>query len=179
MSISIGMEIILNELKQYDLKKINPKEIKVNSNYIGYTIENKIDYFYVDKYWFDEFEAVNYVIDDYNEVYEFANESFNKYDIVIETFFNFCYNLKILNETNILNKVKNDRLYLTLFYNWRKKNIKISIHFVNANQFVYYTPDENINKYTTIGEFVESVKNFIFLIEKGKILTNMTSYYYE
>lgn len=173
------MEIILDELKQYDLKKINYSELKLHNYYLGYNYQKSIEFFYCHANYFDNGEINLLWQDEYDEIYEFqyVNTKMKKYSIISDTFYYVCNNLKN-NEQSIenFNKLKNKYICMDLFYNWRKKTKNIKIYYSNN---ICYDNFIKIIKFKNLTEFNKKNKIFINEIEKKNIFFNKIKFYYQ
>lgn len=166
------IETILDELKQYDLKKINLSDVKSTCYYLIYNYDT-IRYFY--------YQRANYPLGFYFPpnaiIYEFTNKSFNNHKVITETFFNFTHNLKNTKQkVSELNKKKFNAIYLKICSNTDQVNfgtdLLIGLSFkelINLNYSSY-----KITKNKTYSQFN---KDFTKFIKKSKFKEQICYYY--
>lgn len=164
------MEYLFDELKQFDLKKINPCDMKIKHYYIGMK-NNSIIYFYFMN------NDCKLKLHYFNEFYEFVNKTFDELTIITETFFNFCHTLKNTKQRIIdLNNKKYNAINLKFICNTDKTghstNIIISLEYKEIINLSYSS--YKITKYQNNAKFNKAFMKFI----KKSRCSDVICYYY-
>lgn len=164
------MEYLFDELKQFDLKKINQCDMKIKHYYIGIG-NNRIMYFY--------FINNDYRLNLYyfNEFYEFVNKTFDELTTITETFFNFCHTLKNTKQRIIdLNNKKFNCVVLNFVRNLDNDghgtNIIISLEYKEIINLSYSS-----YKITKYQDYTKFNKAFMKFIEKSNYRDEICYYY--
>lgn len=168
------MEIILDELKQFDLKKINYIELKVNNYYLGYNYKKSIELFYLDYGYFDDGVIDLLWSDEFDEIYEFSFGK-NIINIILNSFSHVCENLKNNEQTiDIITKKEKKYICLKFSYGLWKKPKTISIYYSN-DLFM----ETKIEIFKNFVELNEKINIFINEIKGGKCFDNSIAFYHE
>lgn len=153
------MEYLFDELKQFDLRKIKPNDMKPNHYYIG--LKNySIIYFYFTS------GISNYKlgITNCHKIYEFANKTFDELTTITETFLNFCHTLKNTRQKIIdLNNKKYNCVGLKFIHNVDKVgygvNLEITLEYKEIINLSYSS--YKITKYQDYAKFNRAFMKFI------------------
>lgn len=172
------MEIMLDELKQYDLMRINYTELKANNYYLGYNYKKSIELFYCGCDYFDDDSIDLLWSDEYDKIYEFIfikKITDTITDTIINTFYYVCNNLKKNDQSIEMISVYLNKYICLKITNCRHKKEKTNI-------VIYYSNNLHIDfpiKITEFDNFIELSKKInIFMNKKNNIYDNTITFYY-